>query len=515
MLTKNINKFTKIGVVPQHYQKRDYFPVDFLLYPAAGVIGVGAAFAVVRYRVSNPDEYLVRTGLFISDMVVSKQGFQWPFQTYRFIKMQPVNYEFNLSSMSQEKLEFVLPCVFTIGPKNDKESIEKYARLLPTTEHDKLIEDTKDSKKILKSDRDTKAPSQLQELVRGIIEGETRVLSASMPIEEIFSDRKKYKELLLKGIQEELDRFGLEVYNVNIKELQDTPGSEYFERVRQKKRSEAENNAKINISEAQKMGDIGQKEREASTRQQVAFLEAETVLKENEKRQEIEKSNADLAVVKNQAFQKSEVSRIEAINAAKIREAELLREVEQKRISMETEKLRATEMSKSQVRSETNIKDAEGVANSLKLKAEAELYAKQREADGILAVYNAQSDGIQNLISSFDNDKNALVQYLMIDKGMYEKLANANANAIRGLNPKIVQWNTTSNGSGENAITDILKMLPPILTTINDQTGIKPPDWLANMGGKSDKPDNKIPSYVLDMIKGKKNKTDDNVVNKE
>jgi flotillin len=157
---------------------------------------------------------------------------------------------------------------------------------------------------------------------------------------------------------------------------------------------------------------------------------------------------------------------------------------------METERLRAIDMSKAQVRAETNVKDAEGVSNSLKLKSEAELYAEQRKADGILAVYNAQSSGIQNLISSFDNDKSALVQYLMIDKGLYEKLAACNANAIQGLKPKIVQWNTTSNPSGQkgtDAIAEILKMLPPMLTTIHDQTGIKPANWLMNMDNIEDK----------------------------
>ena len=437
--------------------------VDLSVIASMGVVTlIGAGIAANRYKISNPDQYLVRTGLFIKDVNVSKQGFQWPFQTYRFVNMQPTNFSFNLNSMSQEKLEFVLPCVFTIGPKNDIESIEKHARLLPVscvtnTEH-----------------------SDLHKLVQGIIEGETRVLSASLTIEEIFNDRRAYKEVLLSNIQEELSRFGLEAYNVNIKELQDTPGSEYFERMRQKKRSHAENEAKVDIAEAQKNGDIGAKNREALTRQQVAQYESETVLKENERKQEMEKSNADLAVVQAQAFQKKEVAKIEAEKFAKIREAELQREVEQRRIAMEIEKLRAVEFSKSQVLAETNIKDAEGQSISLKLKADAQLYAEQKKAEGILASLNAQSLGIQNLVASFNGDTSALSQYLMINTGLYEKLAQANALAIKDLKPKIVQWNTNGENGG-NAIADILKMLPPILTTIHDQTGIKPGNWLVNM----------------------------------
>jgi len=158
----------------------------------------------------------------------------------------------------------------------------------------------------------------------------------------------------------------------------------------------------------------------------------------------------------------------------------------------ETERLRATELSKAQVLAETSIKNAEGIANSLKIKADAELYAIQKEAEGILAIYQSQSEGIQKLIDSFDKDPNALIQYLMLDKGLYQILARENAEAIRGLKPKITIWNT-GNGSKEDgsksdyteSIANIMKMLPPIVTTIHDQTGIKPADWMMKM--KKDK----------------------------
>ena len=53
-----------------------------------GIVGAAAGLAALpavawlasRYRVSRPDQYLVRTGLGIPDIKISKQGFQWPFQ---------------------------------------------------------------------------------------------------------------------------------------------------------------------------------------------------------------------------------------------------------------------------------------------------------------------------------------------------------------------------------------------------------------------------------------------------
>ena len=308
-----------------------------------------------------------------------------------------------------------------------------------------------------------------------------------MTIEQIFNDRKVFKDTLIAGVQEELDQFGLKIYNANIKELQDYKGSEYFSFLRQKRRSEAENNAKIDVAEANKKGDIGKKEREAATRQEVAQFEANAVLKENERNQEIAKSMAELDVVKEVARQKTETARIEADNNIKIREAEMQKEVEFKRIAMETEKMRASDLSKTQVEAEKVTKEAEGNANAIKIKADADfyanqkaadarLYSKQKEADGIAAIYNAQSKGVMDLISSFKEDSAALMQYMMLDRGTFEALAKTNATAIQNLKPSINIWQTTSDPNTESytkPIADIMKMIPPLVTTINDQTGIK------------------------------------------
>ena len=110
--------------------------------------------------------------------------------------------------MSAEKLEFNLPAVFTIGPKNEQASLDRYARLLAAKSH--------------------KGSEHVHDLVRGIIEGETRVIAAGLTMEEIFKERKGFKDHVIKNVQAELDQFGLFIYNANVKQLQDTQGSEYF-----------------------------------------------------------------------------------------------------------------------------------------------------------------------------------------------------------------------------------------------------------------------------------------------
>ena len=76
------------------------------------------------------------------------------------------------------------------------------------------------------------------------------------------------------------------------------------------------------------------------------------------------------------------------------------------------------------------------------------------------------------------------MQYLMLKNNQYEKLALANAKAINGLQPKINLWTTgggQEGGMGSDptaTIRNLFQNLPPLLSTINDQTGIKPPSWL-------------------------------------
>lgn len=48
-----------------------------------------------------------------------------------------------------------------------------------------------------------------------------------------------------------------------------------------------------------------------------------------------------------------------------------------------------------------------------------------------------------------------LMQFLMLQNGTYQKLAEANAKAINGLQPKINVWTTGSNENGAEAMAPI------------------------------------------------------------
>lgn len=103
----------------------------------------------------------------------------------------------NLQAMTIEKLQFSLPAVFTIGPDNNIDSLKKYALLL-SGEADGV-----------KAAKSATTGNHVQDIVKGIIEGETRVIVSGMTMEEIFKERHVFKQHVIENVQNELDQFGL------------------------------------------------------------------------------------------------------------------------------------------------------------------------------------------------------------------------------------------------------------------------------------------------------------------
>lgn len=418
-------------------------PIGSILVVTGGLSVVGSiGFVASRYRVASSSQYVVRTGLGIDRVAINKKAVQWPFQKARYISMSPHNYSFELSAMSREKMEFKLPGVFTIGPEDNIKSLEKCVTLLNSEQN------------------------EVHELIKGIIEGETRVLAAALEIEDIFNGRDIFRDQIITAVQEELEKFGLKIYNANIKELEDTKGSEYFVHMRQRKKAEAENQARKDVAMAQFNGDVAVKEKDRDTRVQTAQFESDAVLSENSRNIEIAQSKAEYNIKQAEYDRMSMLARIETDKAAEIRRVELQKEVEIRNISQQTEKLRSELLSRSIVEAEAKERAAE-----------ANLYAAQKEAEGTLAQYEAQANGLKALFAS-TSDPNIVLSYLMIKHDVYPKLADANAKAIQGLQPKITSWVTSGDTTTNNPMTNIMKNIPPLVSTIHDQTGIKPPFWL-------------------------------------
>jgi flotillin len=165
------------------------------------------------YSIAEPNEYLIITGARIDDVRIAKKALIKPWQKCTRISISPFDFSLNLQAMTMEKLQFALPAVFTIGPDNNLEALKKYALLLSGNPDG--TSSNKQRGPIMPTKR-----NHVQDIVKGIIEGETRVIVSSMTMEEIFKERQIFKQKVIDSVQHELNQFGLRIYNANVKELQ-------------------------------------------------------------------------------------------------------------------------------------------------------------------------------------------------------------------------------------------------------------------------------------------------------
>ncbi|CAN6293210.1 unnamed protein product [Urochloa humidicola] len=369
-----------------------------------------------------------------------------------------------------------------------------------------------------------------------------------MTMEEIFRGTKSFKQAVFENVQLELNQFGLIIYNANVKQLVDVPGHEYFSYLGQKTQEEAVNQAKVDVAEARMKGEVGAKEREGTTRQNAAKVEAETKVFtvkrqgegakeearvkaevkvfENEREAEVAAANSELAMKKAGWEREARVAEVEAAKAVAIRDAELQVEVERRNAARETEKLKAEKLSKAVVEYEMKVQEAnwelynrqkaaearlfeqekeaeatraaaEAAFFARQREAEAELYAKQKEAEGLAAMGDAQSAYLSAMLGVLGGSYGALRDYLMVSSGVYQEMARINADAVRGLQPKISVWSGGVSAGGEGGggdagssgggamkeVAGVYKMLPPLLTTVHEQTGMLPPAWMGTLTG--------------------------------
>jgi flotillin len=449
-----------------------------------------------------------------------------------------IKFAVDLHAMTMEKLQFALPAVFTIGPSNDFEALKKYAMLLAGKQADSSHSAPKGVIRPGES-------NHVRDIVKGIIEGETRVIISGMTMEQVFKERKMFKDKVIENVQHELEQFGLRIYNANVKELRDAPGSEYFAFLSRKAHEGASNQARIDVAEARMRGEIGESEKKGRTKQEISKIDADTAVLETKRKSEKAKADAELTTKQTELDRDIKLAQIAARRQAEMRDAELQKGVEQKKAETELERLRATDVTKSKIALEVTqqkadaayytevkgadgamyaqskdaeiaafrqtkeaeatyyrqVKEADAAFYTRQKQAEADVYAKQKEAEGIVAkakAYGALADVL--------GGPQGLMQYLMLENDTHVKLAKANGEAIRGLQPKISVWNTgagSENGTDAMApVKNLMQSLPPLFSTITDQTGIAPFSWMARMPFQQGSEENAEQERQVD-IKGK------------
>lgn len=367
--------------------------------------------------------------------------------------------------MSSEKVPFQLPMVWTVGPYSpdvNEEGFLNFAQKMSSLD-----------------------VQSLEETVRGVVHGTTRTLTAAMTIQELFHDREKFKIEVHDRVEKALMEFGICCYNSNIAEMKDLDeNNKYFENLKQKALEEASADARIAVSEARRVGDVGECQRQAAAKVEIAAISSQQLQQENIRQEEVARSNMSLQVVRYECQQTEESKRVETDMAPKRIQAERQTELNKLVAQQQIEELRSTTLAHAKVEAEATVTNAEAQATATRLAADAQLYAAEKEAAALLARAEAQAEGLAKLLSSSSDP--ALVQYyLALDKGLFEEMAMQSANAIQGLAPKINIWSTGNEGGDEkrgfNALQDVFKSMPPILDAIQSQTGMQMPSWAPSM----------------------------------
>jgi len=443
-------------------------------------------------------------------------------QDYGFLSLEPIQIEVPLrGALSFENIRVNVPSVFTVAVGTSPELMQNAAiRLLGLN------------------------ASEVKKQAEDMIFGQFRQVIASMRIDEINRDRDSFLASVQNSLEPELRKIGLVLINVNITDITDESG--YIKAIGQKAASQAIQQARGDVADQEKLGEIrvaeaerekvitvaqATRDREIGTRdaqreqavqiaeldkaqnigEQTAAYEREAQIKiaeremrisvadanakavagEYESQAEIAQSQAGLAVKKAEAFELgetrkriAEASVIEAQNRAMAKAA--LAEAER----VEAEKRAALEAPAKAQKAKTVV-EAEALAERRRIEAHGEasaIFAKlEAEAKGQYEILAKKGEGLQRIIDACGGTSQAF-QMLMLEH--LDHLANASAEAISNIKfDKVVVWeggHQNGKTSTANFLQGMAGTMPPMMQVLKDIGGIELPETLVKLNTGDD-----------------------------
>jgi flotillin len=428
-------------------------------------------------------------------------------QDYEYLDLEPFVVPIDLdNALSQENIRVSVPTTVTAAISNQ-----------PGIMHNAAI-------RLLGLSRE-KVQSQAQD----IILGQMRAVIATMKIEEINQDRQAFMAKVNEAVSTEMEKIGLSVINVNIKDIDDESG--YIKAIGQKAAAEAINQASIDVAEQDRHGqvgvaerardrrrevaaaeseaDIGEAQATRNRRRQVAALESEAEIGEAEagrdKRQNVAALEAEAVQSETEAEAKTagyragqrvaeEEARRKAEEATKatdgaIRVAQEIAEkvAEEARALREEARLRAEIVVQAEAEKQRQVVHAEAEKEQRRLVAEGEAAAilaqKQAEAQGTQAILNAKAEGYRQLVEACGNKDQAAAAFLIIER--LTEVANIQAEAISNLPiDKVMVWDSGNGDSGMSNLGQRLMGAIPPMHDLARLAGLELPEFLGKMNGE-------------------------------
>jgi flotillin len=428
----------------------------FTTIGAVAFIGFCMLIWVIRFRRCPSNRVLAvygRVGRGKSVQCYHGGGaFVWPLiQGYAYLDLIPMTINIPLrAALSLQNIRINVPSTFTVAISTDPDVVFHAAiRLLGL------------------------ARKEVEAMAIEIILGQLRLTVASLTIEQINQDREKFLESIKHNIIPELKKIGLDLINVNITDIHDESG--YIDSIGKKAASTAINQAKVDVAEQEKKGDIGKALAEKERRISVAAYQAEAVEGENKAQSEMARFNADLAEQQAIGKQRSEIAQQNA--TAEIQTAKALAEM--KRLEAEEVVQETINKQKREIVAEAS---AEQQRREARGKADSILSIREAEATGIKKILIAKADGYKYLIDACDNNAKDATTLLLVEK--LEELVKMQTEAIRNLKiDKITVWDNGGNEKGSstsNFVSSMVKSLPA-LHDVAAMAGMELPEYLGKI----------------------------------
>lgn len=493
-----------------------------LILVAVAAISLFATFAALtkRYKRCPSDKLLVvygKTGKNASGELTTAKvthgggQFIWPIiQDYAFLDLKPIALDVNLkNALSKQNIRIDVPSTFTVAISSE-EGVRQNA-----------------AERLLGLER-----ADIASLAQDIIFGQMRLVIATMDIEEINTDRDKFLTNIQNNLEDELQKIGLKLINVNVTDITDASG--YINALGKNAAAEAINAAAISVAEKERQGKIGVAEQQKQQRTQVAAAMAAAEIGEanadQEKRTQVAAANASaeigeananqskraaIAAANAKAIEGENLAAVEiantnasrkvaeadankkALTAEKVKAAEALQDsyaaeklAEEKRAEKDKATQYANTVVPAEIAKQKRIVEAEAEAESLRRVAKGEADAKflemEAQAKGINEILTKQAEGFKRIVDAAGSAEKA-AQLMIADK--LPEILKIQVEAIKNIKiDKITVWdNGGSNGNGQtstaNFMNGMFSMLPPLKDVFN-QVGAELPGFMQGAGEK-------------------------------
>ncbi len=480
---------------------------------------IGAVMAVLsRYRRCPSNKILVIYGKTRSGAAKCIHGgaaFVWPLiQDFAYLDLEPFVVPIDLkNALSLENIRVSVPTTVTAAISNTKGIMQNAAvRLLGLSR------------------------KEIEDQAQDIILGQMRAVIATMRIEEINQDRQAFLAKVNDSVSGELEKIGLYLINVNIRDIGDESG--YIEALGRRAAAEAINQALIDVAEQEKLGktgvairerdqriavaaataeaEIGEATADRDRRSRSAALDSEAALGETEARAKKASYEANQSVAEQEARGRKESAAKDADGAIRVAQENAEKKAEEARAQREAARLNATlivsaeaekkqtiiaaeaEKAKTIIAAEAGkqqlIISAEGEKEKMIISAqgqkESTIRIAEGQAEGTLAKMTAEGAGVKAILDGKAKGYEALVQacqtanqaasLLLIEK--LQEIAAVQAQAIQDLPiEKIVVWDGGGKDGGLNGLGGRLMGVLPPMHELARQVGLDLPDFLGRM----------------------------------